>query len=85
MSFLEDNAADEKFKVCLSGSTSKESGAWLNALPVSALGLQTDDEMIQVGVCLRLNAPLCHPHQCCHCGLDVDTSGTHGLHELLTE
>ena len=38
-----------------------------------------DDEPIRIATCLRLGAPLCYPHKCCHCGTDVDSSGKHGL------
>ena len=57
----------------------KESGVWLHALPISLCGLRTDHKTIRVGVCLRLGAPLCSPHQCCHCCTDVDSLATHGL------
>ena len=77
--FLVDNAADERSKVHLLSSTSKESGVWLNAVPVSALGLWMDDETIYVAVCLRLSAPLRYPHQYCHCGEDVNSLATHRL------
>ena len=56
----------------------KESGAWLNALPCSALGLRmTNDTVIAVG--LRLGTPLCQPHICVHCNREVSLLGLHGL------
>ena len=57
----------------------RESGAWLNALPVSALGLCMDDDTVHVAMGLRLGAPLCLPHVCHHCGAEVGKLGTHGL------
>ena len=45
---------------------SKELGAWLNTLPLSQCGLRMDDETVHLAVGLRLGAPLCYPHQCCH-------------------
>ena len=57
----------------------RESGAWLNALPVSALGLRMDDDTVRIAIGLRLGAPLCLPHVCHHCGAEVDNLGTHGL------
>ena len=57
----------------------RESGAWLNALPVSALGLRMDDDTVRVAMGLRLGAPLCLPHVCHHCRAEVGKLGTHGL------
>ena len=56
-----------------------DSGAWLNALPISALGLRLDDTEIQISIGLRLGLPLCRPHLCDGCGATVDESGVHGL------
>ena len=56
-----------------------DSGAWLNALPISALGLRLDDIEIQISIGLRLGVPLCRPHLCDGCGATVDESGVHGL------
>ena len=57
----------------------KETGAWLDVLPISSLGLRMNDNTIRVAVGLRLGAPLCRPHSCYHCGAGVDSLGTHGL------
>ena len=57
----------------------RESGVWLNVLPVSSLGLHKDNDVIRVAVGLCLGAPLCEPHHCLHCQAEVDSSGTHGL------
>ena len=56
-----------------------ESGAWLRALPVSALGLRMDDDTVRIAVGLRLGAPTCGPHQCRHCSVEVDVFGRHSL------
>ena len=63
----------------LHASCQKESGAWLTAPPVSALGLKMANESIRIAVGLRLGAPLCAPHSCSLCGKPVDVLGTHGL------
>ena len=63
----------------LHASCQKESGAWLTAPPVSALGLKMANETIRIAVGLRLGAPLCAPHSCYLCGKPVDVLGTHGL------
>ena len=54
-----------------------ESGAWLNALPVSALGLHMDDDTVHIAI--GVGAPLCLPHVCHHGGAKVDHLNTHGL------
>ena len=63
----------------LLAATEKESGAWLDALPVSSLGLRLDDDTIRIAVGLRLGVPLVLPHPCSHCGSPVDVLATHGL------
>ena len=57
----------------------KQSGAWLNALPSSSLGLRMDDDTIRVAVGLRLGSVLYHPHTCQHCDGEVDQLVLHGL------
>ena len=42
-------------------NNTKESGAWLNVLPVSFLGLTMDNNTIQVAVSLRLEVPFVGP------------------------
>ena len=56
-----------------------ESGAWLNALPLSCVGLRMDDNIIRIAVGLRLGLPLCRPHECSNCGAQIEEFGTHGL------
>ena len=56
-----------------------ESGTWLNALPLSSMGLRMDDVVIIIAVGLRLGLPLCHPHECSNCGTQIEEFGTHGL------
>ena len=63
----------------LLAAANKESGAWLNTLPVSSLGLRMDDDTVRVAVGLHLGIPLCRPHQCSLCGAEVDNLATHGL------
>ena len=43
-----------------------------------SLGLQMDDDSINVAIGLRLGANLCVCHQCEHCGDEVDQLATHG-------
>ena len=66
---LFEAASDDKSRARLLAASSKESGAWLHAFPVSSLGLRMDSNTVCVAVGLRLGAAICHPHTCCHCGL----------------
>ena len=59
--------------------STRESGAWLEALPISPLGLRMKDQTVRIAIGLRLGTPLCSPHTCLHCGAEVDTLSTHGL------
>ena len=72
-------APDAVSRSRLLAASTKESGAWLNALPVSSLGLRMDDNTVRVAVGLRLGSPLCRPHTCHHCGVQVDGTALHGL------
>ena len=56
-----------------------ESGAWLNALPVTSLGLRMDNATMRISMGLRLGLPLCQSHTCQHCGAEVSQFATHGL------
>ena len=76
---LTDNAPDARSRVRHLAVCRSESGAWLQALPVPSLGLRLDDETTRVAVGLRLGTSLCRPHQCVHCGAEVDHLATHGL------
>ena len=60
----------------LLGTAQKESGAWLNALPVSLLGTLLESESFRVA----LAADVCIPHSC-SCGRRTD-SRSRGLHGL---
>ena len=72
-------AQDRRSRARLLASTAKESGTWLNALPIASLGLHMDIDTIRVATGLCLGAPLCRPHSCHHCGDEVDSLATHGL------
>ena len=60
--------------------SSPEADAWLNATPVTSLGLRMDDHTVWSAVAIRLDLPTCLPHSCRLCGANVDELGTHGLH-----
>ena len=76
---LLEGAPDVRSRARLLAAVSKESGAWLNALPISSLGLRLDDNTLCIAVGLRLGSSLCRPHTCQLCGKEVDHLGTHGL------
>ena len=75
---LLEGAADERDRARLRASQQEFSGAWLQALPLLAIGLKMSDEVMRVAVGVRLGANLCEPHTC-NCGQQVDVRGTHGL------
>ena len=76
---LLDNAVDARSRARILAATSKEYGAWLQALPLSSIGLRMDDNTVHIVTGLRLGSPLCRPHTCQHCGSDVNRSTVHGL------
>ena len=43
------------------------------------MGLRLDNEGVRVAVGVRLGLPLCRPHRCTHCEVEVNDLGTHGL------
>ena len=47
-------ACDDEDRARLLASTRKESGAWLNALPMLSAGLRLDDDSLRIAVGLRL-------------------------------
>ena len=57
----------------------QRSGARLEALPTSSLCHRMEDQTVRVAVGLHLGNPLCNPHTCFHCGLDVDALATYDL------
>ena len=70
---------DDTTRARLLAATTKEAGAWLNALPITSVGLRMEDDVIRIAAGLGLGAPLCHPHSCRLCGRAVDSFATHGL------
>ena len=53
-------------------------GDWLNAPPITAIGLRLSDEAIRVAVGFRMGCITCQRHMCI-CGTMVDARGLHGL------
>ena len=75
---LLNSAMENRERSHLRASLTATSGAWLQALPISSVGLRMDDDVIRVAVGLRLGTDLCEPHTCT-CGVPVDARGTYGL------
>ena len=76
---LLEASPDVLTKAQILASSTKEAGAWLHTIPLSSLDLCMDDDTMRIVVGLRLGAPLCRPHTCCHCGEKVGHLGVHGL------
>ena len=76
---LLETAPNARARARLLASTARESGAWLNVLPISTLGLCMDSNTIRATTGLRLATPLCRTHSCIHCGEEVDNLATHRL------
>ena len=74
---LLESASDTRSRASLLMASSKESGAWLQVLPISSLGLCMDDNTIRVLVGLWLGSSLFRPHTCHHCGAKMDGLATH--------
>ena len=75
---LLEAATDSITRARLLSTATKESGAWLNVLPIPHLGTKLDDDSIRIATGLRLGADIVMEHTCV-CGASVDRKGTHGL------
>ena len=62
---------------CKTGSR-PESGAWHICIPSSRVGTFIDNDILSIGVALRVVLSVCIPHRC-KCGMTVDAFGTHHL------
>ena len=76
---LLNSAPDASSRARLLSVACKESGSWLDAPPVTSLGLCMDNEVIRIVLGLRLGLPLCDPHPYTQCNQEVGRLGTHGL------
>ena len=59
---LLDEAHDDQERSRLLAAMDKDSGAWLQALPLTSVGLQMDDSTLRIAVGLRLGTSICSPH-----------------------
>ena len=75
---LLDSAVDVVTRARLLAARSLGAGDWLEALPISHVGLKMDNASVRIAVGLRLGAPVVRPHVCV-CGTTVTIDGLHGL------
>ena len=68
---LLSDAQSEASQAHLLAAECNESGAWLNAIPVTSKDL-IEDKVFRIPVGLRIGAPLVQLHVCCHCGKQID-------------
>lgn len=70
--------ADQVTRARLLAAGRKESGAWLNAVPIPSVGTLLDPEVLRIAIALRVGAKVCEQHSC-RCGRQMDERGLHGL------
>ena len=73
-----EQSLDQTQSKRFSPTQGRYAGAWLNAIPMSSLGLKLTGGQLRCAVALRLGAKICAAHTCC-CGQNVDEYCTHGL------
>ena len=56
--------ADQVSRARLLATALKESGTWLNGLPVSSVGTLLDPKSFRVTIALRVGPDVCIPHSC---------------------
>ena len=78
LSQLMKRHTDTYDKARLLAASSKHSGVWLNAIPISSCGLRLDNEVVRIAVGLRLGINICEPHACIS-GSVVNVRGSHVL------
>ena len=59
-STLLQGASDDLERTRLLAAMDKDSGAWLQALPLTSVGLRMDDSTLRIAVGLRLGTPSAH-------------------------
>ena len=75
---LQARCATPADKARLRAVAAPHAGDWLNAPPLTAIGLRLSNEAVRVAIGFRLDCTTCQPHICI-CGTTVDARGMHGL------
>ena len=61
---LLSDCSDEASRARLLAACSNQSCAWLNAPPISSLGLRMPNDTVRIAIGLRVGAKICQPHTC---------------------
>ena len=78
-SSLLEGAGGEVERARLLAAMDRDSGAWLQALPILSVALRLDDSSLKIALGHCLSTNICAPHVRQHCGSEVSACGTHGL------
>ena len=73
-----DNATLPEGKTRLLAAREPQSGAWLNAVPITAIGLRLSDEAIRISIGLYLGSNICEPYVYT-CTKFVNAKGLHSF------
>ena len=70
--------ANQVSRARLLAAADRDSGCWLNVVPIPVLGTYLKPEELRIAISLRVGAQVCQPHTC-KCRRPVDTLGHHLL------
>jgi hypothetical protein len=62
----------------LAAVSAPHAGAFLHAIPMTAIGTRMSDHSLRIAVAIRIGTSVCAEHQCI-CSAMVDVNGIHGL------
>jgi len=77
-SLLLTTAPNQAAVARLTAVSAPHAGAFLHAIPITAVGTRMSNKSLRIAIALRLGAPVCAEHRCV-CGATVDVFGLHGL------
>jgi len=76
---LLESSQDDVERVRLLSAFDRNSGAWLQALLISSVGLKLNDSTLHIATGLHLVNAICSSHSYQLCEADVSLLGNHGL------